>query len=127
MSEQSEDFMRGLLAAINRDACERERPKIAPEVLALDLQNKLKELHAPTDLKIGDIVRWKPGLKNTRFPEYGEPMIISDLAPPPTEIRGSGLPVFRDAVAVLFFDPRGEAEEYYMDPRRLEVWTPPAV
>ena len=34
-----------------------------------ELADKMRDKH---QFKAGDVVRWKDGLKNRRFPEYGE-------------------------------------------------------
>ena len=31
--------------------------------------------------KPGDLVMWKPGLKDCRVPEYGEPVVVLEVAP----------------------------------------------
>jgi hypothetical protein len=44
--------------------------------------HKLKELAARLDqfhnFAKGQFVRWKPGLKNRKFPDYGEPVILAE-------------------------------------------------
>lgn len=46
--------------------------------------NKRKSLLGEkSDFQVGDIIVWKDGLKNKRFPQYGEPCIIIHKYPEP--------------------------------------------
>jgi uncharacterized protein (DUF952 family) len=48
-------------------------------------QRKLKELVERLDqfnaFAKGQFVKWKPGLKNRKFPDYGEPVIVTAVLP----------------------------------------------
>jgi hypothetical protein len=55
----------------------------------------------------GQFVRWKPGLKNRKLPDYGEPVIVTIVLPTPE------------------FDPaeNSAASPYYQEPLTLVVGT----
>ena len=65
-------------------------------------QHKLKELMERLDqfhnFTEGQIVKWKRGLKNRRFPDYGEPAIVTAVLPAryviPAKLRLAAL-IFR--------------------------------
>ena len=40
-----------------------------------ELADRLDQFH---DFAKGQFVRWKPGLKNRKFPDYGEPVILAE-------------------------------------------------
>lgn len=37
---------------------------------------------AEKELRRGMLAVWKPGLKNRKFPEYGEPVVVVEMYPP---------------------------------------------
>jgi hypothetical protein len=39
-----------------------------------------QERHA---FAVGDLVTWKPGLKNRRIPRYGQPAVVMEVLDPP--------------------------------------------
>ncbi len=57
-------------------------------------QHKLKELAERLDqfhrFAKGQFVKWKPGLKNRKFPDYGEPVIVTAVLPSPIFDPGEG-------------------------------------
>ena len=85
------------------------------------LLEKLNEKHT---FSPGDVVRWKLGLKNRRFPEYDAPALVAcALAEPvldPTNAAGS--PYFREPLDLIIC--RMDADEdmvfLYCDSRRFE-------
>jgi hypothetical protein len=49
----------------------------------LALQAQVRELLEPHDLKPGDFVEWKPGLKNRKRPNYGEAAVVVEVLEKP--------------------------------------------
>ncbi|MWV14207.1 hypothetical protein F3I62_19065 [Pseudomonas sp. R-28-1W-6] len=78
-----------------------------------------KETFAP-----GDLVIWKEGMKNRRFPAYAEAVVVTQVLAEPvidnTE-RSSGTPTFREPLDVVigWLDSDGDFIEFYLDGRRL--------
>ena len=79
----------------------------------------------------GDLVTWKPGLKNRRWPSHGRPAVVLTVLDPPvidTE-KDSGDPYFNeplDLVLGLFVEGgpiRGELMTWHFDSRRFQPWT----
>ena len=54
-------------------------------------------------LRPGMLATWKPGLKNRRFPRYGEPVVVVALLETPIVNPGdeSGSPYFREPLDLL--------------------------
>ena len=82
--------------------------------------------------KPGDLVCWKPGLKNRRLPAYGTPAVVLEVLDPAildTE-QESGSTYFREALSLvlgLFWDRepgRGDFVAFHFDGRRFEAWDP---
>jgi len=76
-------------------------------------------------LRPGMLATWKPGLKNRRFPRYGEPVVVVALLDEPIVNPGdeSGLPYFREPLDLLLGLVRGDDREflvYHADRRRFQ-------
>ncbi|NOS71788.1 MAG: hypothetical protein HOP33_17900 [Verrucomicrobia bacterium] len=76
---------------------------------------------------VGQLVRWKSGLKNRKRPAYGEPVIVVEVLPEPvhdpTEEAGSAY--FREHLTVVLglLDIDGDFVLFHFDSRRFEPVT----
>lgn len=79
----------------------------------------------------GDIVRWKPDLKNRKKPEYGEPAIVLELLMDPIydAERSSGSAYFREPLDIVLgmMDEDDELIFFHFDSRRFEPFDSPIV
>ena len=78
-----------------------------------------KEAFAP-----GDLVIWKDGMKNRRFPAYGEAVVVTQVLDEPvfdSTDRSAGTPAFREPLDVVigWLDSDGDFVEFHLDGRRL--------
>jgi len=79
----------------------------------------------------GDLVTWKPGMKNHRLPRYGCPAVVLELLEPPVfdAERDAGSTYFReprDLVLGLIWETgpaRGDLVSFHFDRRRFQPWT----
>ena len=81
----------------------------------------MDQLHSFTK---GQFVKWKPGLKNRKFPDYGEPAIVTAVLPSPTfdpsEVT-AGSPYFQEPLTFVLGTYRDdEFLEFRLDSRRFE-------
>ena len=91
-------------------------------------RHKLKELAERMDqfhsFTKGQFVKWKPGLKNRKFPDYGEPAIVTAILPSPTFDPGevtAGSPYFQEPLTFVLGTYRDdEFLEFRLDSRRFE-------
>jgi len=67
---------------------------------------RLREVHAlyatPNSFKVGDLVVWKPGLKNRSLPAYGVPAVVIEVIDPPildTE-KSTGSTYYREPITL---------------------------
>ena len=91
-------------------------------------EEKLKALAAKIldkeTLAPGDLVIWKEGMKNRRFPAYGEIAVVTQVLSTPafdaTE-RSAGTPAVREPLDIVigWLDSDGDFVEYHLDGRRL--------
>ncbi len=80
----------------------------------------------------GDLVTWKPGLKNHRYPRIGQPAVILEVLAEPVmdQEPDAGSHYFReplDVVLGMFIDEgphRGVFLNWYFDSRRFQPWVP---
>ena len=91
---------------------------------ASDLIRALELLSIQYDFQSGDLVQWKPGLKNKRRPADGEPMIVVEVLDEPamdTE-KSSGSPYFREPLDLVgaIRDDDGDFMILHYDKRRFE-------
>jgi hypothetical protein len=91
-------------------------------------QHKLEELAERLDqfhrFAKGQFVKWKPGLKNRKFPDYGEPAIVTAVLPSPIFDPGEGTagsPYFQEPLTfVVGMCMEDEFLEFRLDARRFE-------
>lgn len=86
-----------------------------------ELARRLDQLHSFTK---GQFVKWKPGLKNRKFPDYGEPAIVTAVLPSPIFDPGevtAGSPYFQEPLTLVLGTYRDEEFlEFRLDSRRFE-------
>lgn len=82
---------------------------------------------AEKSLQAGLLAQWKPGMKNRKTPDYGEPMMVVEMLEQPI-IDGtfeSGSIYFRERLDIVlgFLDEDGEFGVLHYDSRRFEPYT----
>jgi hypothetical protein len=124
---------------LNRIGLNEEMPSELIEEAALDdlegdlgavLQDRFKSLTARHRFKPGDLVSWKPGLRNRKVPSYSAPAIVVEvLAEPVLDTDDeSGSTYYRephDLVLGVLWDQapnRGDFVTFYFDSRRFQPW-----
>lgn len=100
--------------------------------LALALRARVASLQRRHDFKPGDLVTWKPGLRNKLIPRQDRPAVVIEVLPDPVldSERDAGNPYFReplDIVLGLFIEQgrhRGDFIAWHFDSRRFQPWSP---
>jgi hypothetical protein len=86
-----------------------------------ELADRLDQFHA---LGMGQFVKWKPGLKNRKFPDYGEPAIVCAVLPSPVfdpSESAASSPYFQEPLTLIigtYLDD--DFLEFRVDGRRFE-------
>ena len=105
-------------------------PGFESEGMEKKFVRKLKELcsrlHRENAFNEGDLVKWKPGLKNRNYPAYDEPVIVvSVLESPvfdPSELTAAS-PYFREPLSLIIGEiVDKDFVEYHVDARRFELF-----
>jgi len=77
---------------------------------------------------VGDLVKWKEGLKNKKRPDSNQPAIVVQLLEKPLiERQGeeAGSPYYREPLDIILglFDEENEFLMFYYDKRRFESYS----
>jgi len=100
-----------------------ERQKLKENIA--DLQQKFALFVRKDTLRVGDIVSWKPGLTNRRYPRPGTAGIVTRVFPVPIKDSSkteAGSPYFNEelTVSVGVIDGDGDFVEFTYDGQRLQ-------
>ncbi len=98
--------------------------------LAGALQEHFRRFDQVHRFNLGDLVTWKPGLKNRAFPRYGQPVVVIARLEQPVydSEKDSGSCYFHeplDLVLGLIWDRdpgRGDLITFHFDSRRFQPW-----
>ena len=90
------------------------------------LQDSYRRLHGtdPTKFRPGDLVRWQPGLKYVRWPQYGESAVVVECLDPQVLdcVSASHTPYFRSPqTLVLGLNRHDGFHCWHYDGRRFEL------
>lgn len=117
---------RKLEALLSAAAAAQAKPKLPPSDLIRLLHERLSSLAKHTRFRAGQIVRWKPGLKNRRLPDDGQPAIVVEVLDTPILAREeeSGSAYFREPLDIVLgiLDSDGDFVMFHYDSRRFEPW-----
>lgn len=102
---------------------EEEKPKLAPDILAVRLRDSLKQFQEKHTFSVGQIVRQKPQASSYRWPNslaivveiLAEPTRNDDAEPGNTHYREP-----LDIIVGIIDESDGEFMLFYVDSRRLE-------
>ena len=102
------------------------RSQMEPGEVEKTLRVALQALQSKNDFKVGQLVKWKPGLRNKKRPNYGEPAIVVGLLETPVMDTSStsGSAYFREPLDMQLglLDREGDLAVYYADRRRFEPY-----
>ncbi len=119
--------VKALLDNLNLDDGDDDLLAEPPEETSQHLRVLLERLTNGREraLRPGMLATWKPGLKNRRFPRYGEPVVVVALLDNPIINPGdeSGSPYFQEPLDLLLGVVRGDDREflvYHADRRRFQ-------
>lgn len=103
------------------DGTRSDDPAEARKRTLRQLADRLDEHH---DFAKGQFVAWKAGLKNRKFPEYGEPCIVTAVLPAPLfdpSEASAASPYFHEPLGlVIGVFHEDDFVEFRIDGRRFE-------
>ena len=106
-----------------RELVEALAPEPVDPMVVLSLHARYSER---ASLAPGELVRWKPGLRNKRLPQYGDPAIVIDvLAEPVVDNQyAADTPYFRERLDVVLgvVDEDEDFVAFHFDSARFEAF-----
>jgi hypothetical protein len=78
----------------------------------------------PAQFRPGDLVRWQPGMKDLKWPQYGESAVMVEVLDPPLldDEQSAGTPYFRMPLTlVLGVHHKDGFHCWHFDGRRFEL------
>lgn len=98
-------------------------PNLPDEDLQSLLKVLLRDYQKKHDFKVGDLVRWKPGMTNRRFPVGDSPAIVIEVLTVPVmnPILDHGSPYFRELLDIRVGVPTfsGDLNTYLVESARF--------
>jgi len=91
-----------------------------------NLRKVYQKLLEPNEFKVGELVKWKAGLKNKKRPYPNQPAIVVQLLEKPDQVdEEAGSPYYREPLDIVLglFDDDDEFLMYYYDKRRFEPYS----
>jgi hypothetical protein len=124
------DLLRQIVldARSGEHAADVDVPDSSDRDLADALKARARSFHEAHAFQPGDLVCWKPGLRNRTHPRDGRPAVVIGVLPEPvldTE-RESGSSYFREPLDLLLgvYAERGDFLVWHYDSRRFQPWSP---
>jgi hypothetical protein len=118
--------MQEMLALFKKQK-ESEQSKKYNEFDVKDLQASYERLLQTYNFQKGQLVIWKKGLKNRKFPEENQPAIVIEVLDEPLiqSERDSGTPYFREPldIALGIIDRDGDFLIFHYDQRRFKPYS----
>lgn len=123
MNDPIESMLNKLMERQQRCA-ENPMPQLNAEGRAATLKDRFMTFNEPNTFIPGQLICLKPGMKNKKFPHYGEPVIVTKVYEQPmidTECA-AGSAYFIEPLDIVFgcVDPDGDFVEYHADSRRFQ-------
>lgn len=88
------------------------------------LLKRYELLNKRYEFNVGDLVKWKQGLKNKKYPKYNEPAIIVEILSEPVvePEKNAGSQYFREPLDIVLgiIDSDGDFALFHYDSRRFE-------
>lgn len=87
----------------------------------------VKRYQKKEELGVGDLIVWKPGMKDSKIPDYGEPIVILETLEP-TRRDGKIGTIYelqpKDIRCLVFKDTDGDLMDFVYDSRRFTKYVP---
>lgn len=126
LTEISEEQKKDLLKILLKNALEEKKNQTLDNAGKIDLLKKLKSLYyEKNEFQVGDIIIWKKQLKNRKFPDYNEPIIVLEVLTEPFFDR-------TDEVGSQYFNEKNDIKvgiykddtfvTFYFDSQRFEKY-----
>lgn len=121
------DFENALAKAVMSSLTEENESEVVckrpPEIEARRIVDLFNDMNSSSRFSSGDLVTWKQGLKNGRYPQKNYPAIVTRTYKEPISRSDmeSGSNHFREPLdLVILVDTGDEVSEFHVDSRRFK-------
>ncbi len=128
----SEEIERALVQAVIRsileDVADDETSTRSEGMEARRILDFYRDLSEKHQFQVGDLITWKRGLKNGKYPRQGYPAIVTRIYDTPLirEDMDSGSNHYREPLdMVILVDTGDEVSEFHVDSRRFRPYDGP--
>jgi hypothetical protein len=125
MADFEKALAKAVMSSLMEDGESDSASKRPPEIEARRILDLYRDMQKSHKFSPGDLVTWKQGLKNGRYPEKNYPAIVTRVYEEPI-IRSdmdSGSNHFREHLdLVIMVDTGDEVSEFHVDSRRLRPY-----
>lgn len=121
MSCEGDDVLERIHSALRTSTNKEERKKLEEAERLITLSRSYEQME---EFHVGDLVKWKPGMRNTRQPQYTQVAIVSAVFECPQYFtdKSAGSSLFREptTMKIAFVDNNDdEFVEYSVDGHRF--------
>ena len=117
----NEDVLERIRSALRSSTDREERKKLEEAERLITLSRSYEQME---DFRVGDLVKWKPGMRNTRNPQYSQVAIVSAVydCPQLNTDKSAGSSFFREPATIkiaIIDSTDDEFIEYSVDGHRF--------
>jgi hypothetical protein len=124
------DEISALKNSLVKAIIESEIPKAPPSDYRAQtemLKAALEALHRRHEFKVGQLVKWKKGLRYKNIPDHNQPGIVLEILPEPIvdPVNDSNSIYFRDLLDIkigIILPNTGDMASYYLNSARFEPY-----
>ncbi len=123
MADFENALAKAVMSSLNEEGETELLCKRPPEIEARRILDLFADLNAASRFSCGDLVTWKQGLKNGRYPQKNYPAIVTRTYSEPIsrDDMESGSNHFREPLdLVILVDTGDEVSEFHVDSRRFK-------
>jgi crotonobetainyl-CoA:carnitine CoA-transferase CaiB-like acyl-CoA transferase len=118
------DHRAELLKLLKSVMAEMDAATVYTEANVQQLKDLRERFLQPQNIEVGQVVKWKTGLKNKRLPKVGQPAIVMEVFEKPItpDERDSGSPYYLEPLDLILgvVDEDRDFVTFYYDKRRFE-------
>lgn len=123
-TDKKTDHRAELLTFLKTVMAQMDAATVYTEANVQQLKDLRERFLQPQNIEVGQIVKWKTGLKNKRLPKMGQPAIVMEVFEKPItpDERESGSPYYLEPLDLILgvVDEDKDFVTFYYDKRRFE-------
>ncbi len=125
MADFENALAKAVMSSLSEEGEKEDVCKRPPEIEARRILDLFNDMNVTNGFATGDLVTWKQGLKNGRYPQKNYPAIVTRIYETPLSRSDmeSGSNHFREPLdLVILVDTGDEVSEFHVDSRRFKPY-----